>query len=57
MENLLQRITQDHINKRNKERMTALGLAVANKSDDCIQHILQCGLRQGLKREKIIGIN
>ena len=44
VEKLLLRATQDHVNKRNNENMTALGIAVANKNDQCIQNILQCGL-------------
>ena len=44
VEKLLLRTTKDHINRRNREKMTALGIAVANKSDECIQKILQCGV-------------
>ena len=41
---LLQRTKEEHINKRNKEKMTALGIAVANKNDECIKHILSSGV-------------
>ena len=44
VEKLLQRTKEEHINKRNKEKMTALGIAVANKNDECIKHILSSGV-------------
>ena len=44
VEKLLQRTTEEHINKRNQERMTALAIAIANKNDDCIKHILRSGV-------------
>ena len=44
VEKLLQRTTEEHINKRNQERMTALAIAVANKNNECIKHILRSGV-------------
>ena len=44
VEKLLERNTKgkDYINETNEENMTALAIAVANKNDECIKHILQC---------------
>ena len=44
VEKLVQRTTEEHINKRNKEKMTALAIAIANKNDECIKHILASGV-------------
>ena len=44
VEKLLQRTTEEHINKRNQEKMTALAIAVANKNNECIKHIMRSGV-------------
>ena len=44
VEKLLERNTKgkEYIDKMNQEKMTALAIAVANKNDECIKHILLC---------------
>ena len=44
VEKLLERNTggEEYVNKKNQENMTALAIAVANKNDECIKHILRC---------------
>ena len=46
VEKLLERNTsgEEYIDKTNQEKMTALAIAVANKNDECIKHILHCGV-------------
>ena len=46
VEKLLERNTdgEEYIDKTNQENMTALAIAVANKNDECIKHILHCGV-------------
>ena len=46
VEKLLERNTkgENFINQKNQEKMTALAIAVANKNDDCIKHILCSGV-------------
>ena len=46
VEKLLERNTHGakYINEINDEKMTALAIAVANKNEECIKHILHCGV-------------
>ena len=59
VEKLLERTTEENINRTNEENMSALAIAVANKNDECIQHILHCAVpvqlySQDSEKEKLL---